>query len=265
MQSQISRIRPRIGAKVRLSICPDVTSCCPLLSHFKHTSFSHRLSLAIVCKHDLIHKTGSTWHISTAHTDGKPFAPCQSPICMRNVLTWQCWEQPRNSANKTSTSIGGFNGGMVPRTWPQLIPGEATRRLYRMQENLLAAGSPPQRSPDHLAGGKGLAAPPQKHCSRPCGPRASAIWASLLTQNMRLVPSQHDMTGWIYVHSVVPVMWNSLLKHMRSPTTSKGQFRRGSKTNLLQQAYVFWLPRVRERILLNWTELDRWYHFSSKL
>ena len=41
------------------------TPCCPLSSHFECTRLSRRPRLAIMCKHDVIHKTGNTKCIAT--------------------------------------------------------------------------------------------------------------------------------------------------------------------------------------------------------
>jgi len=52
---------PASGAPdASFSLCAALTNpCCPLLSQFEYTLISHRLFLAIMCKYDVIHKTGT--------------------------------------------------------------------------------------------------------------------------------------------------------------------------------------------------------------
>ena len=48
------------GGSVSLSIRGGVKSCCPLLSHREYMHFLHSLFLAIMCKHDDIHRMKTT-------------------------------------------------------------------------------------------------------------------------------------------------------------------------------------------------------------
>jgi len=62
------RLRPRSSASPGGSVWVHATmsnSCCPIESLWVHTPFLCCLFLAIMCKHDVIHKTGSTWSIAT--------------------------------------------------------------------------------------------------------------------------------------------------------------------------------------------------------
>ena len=52
-------------AIVDIRLCSLPGRCCPLVSHFELTTFSSRLCLTIMSKHDVIQKTGSRKRTAT--------------------------------------------------------------------------------------------------------------------------------------------------------------------------------------------------------
>jgi len=117
-----TRLHPRSVAAswwASLSICCMSNLCYPLLHHFEYARLLRRLFLTIMFKQDIIHKSGSTQHITMpSQEDQLRKNVCNNSKNVKKVLFW-IWK-------KTFNNVHSFRGHLITLIFNTQLPKVST-------------------------------------------------------------------------------------------------------------------------------------------